>query len=462
MTRPSPRVCSIAAMLAALSGCVLNDPPTGDELHREAFRETMVPPEAWTAGASAGEVESGWIHAFNDERLTELVHEAILHNTDLRVTAMRVEQAAANVRIAGGSIYPTVDFLGRASAEDGDGNSPIDGGFLTASWEIDLWGRVRYGKRSAEDAYAATAADFVYAQQSVAAMVVRSWLLASEATLQRRLAVDTLTGAERLVALTDDRQRVGIGSELELAQARASAHTYRDIVRQLDLGIAQAMRSIEILLGRYPAAELAAATEFPSVRGDAPAGLPSELLERRPDVIAAERRVAAAFARTGQAKAARLPRFSLNGSGSSIESDILVLQERDNPIWGLGLGVVMPLFQGGALKAQVELRTAEQRAAVAQYATTGLKAFGEVENALASERAAFDRLAILEAQTRDYERALELENTRYRVGNTDLRSVTQQQVALYAARSALLRVQAERLTQRVNLYLALGGGFESS
>jgi len=187
--------------------------------------------------------------------------------------------------------------------------------------------------------------------------------------------------------------------------------------------------------------------------------MPAELLERRPDVQAAERRVAAAFGRTGEARAARLPRITLSGSGSYLDSDLLVLKDRDDPVWGLGLGLVLPLYAGGALEAQVELRTAEQKAAVAQYASTGLGAFGEVEGALAGELAALDRVGILESQVRDRARALELEQVRYRVGSTDLRAVTQQQLALYASRSALLRMQAERVNQRIGLYLALGGDF---
>jgi multidrug efflux system outer membrane protein len=122
----------------------------------------------------------------------------------------------------------------------------------------------------------------------------------------------------------------------------------------------------------------------------------------------------------------------------------------------------MPLYAGGALAAQVELKTAEQKAAVAQYASVGLKAFGEVERALAAEQAAVERQSILESRVRDGERALELENIRYRVGSTDLRSVTQQQLAVYSTRSSLLSVQADRLSQRVNLYLALGGGFDKN
>ena len=138
---------------------------------------------------------------------------------------------------------------------------------------------------------------------------------------------------------------------------------------------------------------------------------------------------------------------------------MFVLQERNNPLFSFGAGLVQPVFLGGLLQAQVEARTAEQQGAIADYGRVGARAFGEVEGALAQGVAAADRARILERAARDNERALELAEVRYRVGSGDLRAVRQQQLAVYAARAALLRVQAERLVQRVNLHLALGGSF---
>jgi hypothetical protein len=190
-----------------------------------------------------------------------------------------------------------------------------------------------------------------------------------------------------------------------------------------------------------------------------PAGLPSELLERRPDVIAAERRVAAAFNRTGEAQAARLPRISLTASVNTISSDLFLLQERDNPVWSLGANLIAPIYQGGALQAQVEIRTAEQKQAVAEYARVASRAFGDVESALASEVAFQEREQILLRAATQNDRALELAKVAFNVGSIDLRPVQQQQLGLFATRSGLVRVQSEQRVQRVNLHLALGGGF---
>jgi outer membrane protein TolC len=194
--------------------------------------------------------------------------------------------------------------------------------------------------------------------------------------------------------------------------------------------------------------------------GDVPGGLPSELLERRPDVVAAERRIAAAFHRVGEAKAARLPIIALTTSVNAISSDLFVLQDRDNPVWSVGANLLAPIFHGGALKRQVEIRTAEQKQAVAQYAVIGLRAFGEVEDALAAEIAAREREQILTQTLADNQRALEIVQVQFKVGSTDLRFVTQRQLALIATQSALIRMQAEQRIQRVNLHLALGGSFE--
>jgi outer membrane protein TolC len=227
----------------------------------------------------------------------------------------------------------------------------------------------------------------------------------------------------------------------------------------MDLAWRQSVQAIETLVGRYPAAELEVPASLPRLPGPVPAGLPSELLERRPDVVAAERRVASAFYLVEEAKAARLPTLSLNGSLSTLSSDLILLKERDDWVWGYGGRVVAPLYLGGSLKAQIKLRTAEQQEAVAEYGRAGAAAFADVENALAASSALQKREPLLATAVSERQQALQVAETRYRVGSDDLRSVQQQQLQLATARTSLLRVQSEQLVQRVNLYLALGGSF---
>jgi outer membrane protein TolC len=293
----------------------------------------------------------------------------------------------------------------------------------------------------------------------MAAAVAKNWFMATEAAMQAEVARETIRRSEDLVGLAETRSRVGVGNDEDIFVARSTLGTYRDALREIELAQTQAIRGLELLLGRYPAAAAAVTAKLPAQPEEIPAGLPSELLERRPDVIAAERRVAAAFNRVGEAKAARLPAIALTAGVSAISSDLIVLKDHDNPVWNLGANLLMPIYRGGALKTQVEIRTSEQKQAVAAYASIGLRAFGEVESALASELAARDRERLLTQVAADNERALDIVQTQYRVGSTDLRFVNQRQLALNSSQAALIHTQAEQRVQRVNLHLALGGSF---
>jgi NodT family efflux transporter outer membrane factor (OMF) lipoprotein len=457
-TVKSVRWMFAALLSAAVAGCALAPPPTTEELQKDALPHTAVPAD-WKAGGVAAPVADHWLASFDDPALSALVDEALAYNADMQVAAARVEQAAGYVQVANASLLPSVGVFAIGGGKSG-GSGGLDGIWLNASLELDVWGRVRYGGAAAEQQSAAVGADFAYARQSLAATVTKAWFMAIEAGMLRNITQGALRSSESLLGLARERLRVGNGNEQAVAQARATVGTYRDTLRQVELAREQALRALELLLGRYPAAEIAVAERLAPMPSPVPVGMPSQLLERRPDVVAAERRVAAAFNRVGEARAAQLPRISLTAGGSSVSSELIVLKDTSNPIWSFGGNLIAPLYQGGALRAQVEIRTAEQRQAVAEYARAGQRAFGEVEGALAAENALRERDAILEATIHDSERALELAQIQYRVGAIDLRGVEQNQLALYSARSARLRVQSERLAQRVNLYLALGGGFD--
>ena len=453
------RALAAAIMLCVTTGCALKSPPKHEDLSRDAT-PNLKTPESWAeAGSPAGAVADGWLRSFNDPQLDAVVRETLEHNPDLRVAAARVEQAAGYVKAAGATLYPQVNALARGGGTLSGDSSGLEGAGIFANWELDLWGRVRAGRATASSQYASAELDAEYARQSMVALTAKSWFIATEARLQKATAEEMVDFAGRNLNLAEERLRVGRGDQNDVTLARASHATYRDSVRNLEYAYRQAVRALESLAGRYPAGKLEVPARLAALPGPVPVGLPAELLERRPDVVAAERRVAMAFYGTEEAKAARLPRISLTAAVSSISSELFFLKERDNPVWSAGAALNLPLFTGGALQAQVEIRTAEQKVAVAEYGRIGARAFAEVENALAAGFTLEDREAILREAVVDNGRALEFANVRLRVGAGDLRAVQQQSLALHAARTALLRVQAERLVQRVNLHLALGGSF---
>src|SRR5690349_546548 len=443
---------AVAALLAA--GCVTKPPPPPEEIRHQALGAVALD-HPWKAGQAAeGTVQDNWLATFGDPTLDALVREALTANPDLRAAGARMRQAAEYLVQARAPQFPAVGIGGtgglKASGGGTDPSSALQGVVAAASWELDLWGRVRYGKKAAAEDNVSAQADYEFARQSIAAAVAKAWFTAIQLTQQAKLADQMVESSTVLANLAGDRERVGAGSDVDTAQARANAHNLEDARAQAEYARDQALRALELLLGRYPAAEIAANADFVALPPAPPAGVPLNVLERRPDVIAAERRVAAAFNRVGQAKAAMLPAITLNLNFGYFDSDILELKDGfENPSGGIGARLLAPIFQGGALRAQVRIRNLQQQEALAAYAGTALRALNDVESAISAGRALDTRVRSLSSAYDEQSRALTLTETSLRIGRSDKRALEQQRMAAANARIALLGVRAEQLAQRV-------------
>src|SRR5512143_2972736 len=459
--RRSPRPAAAASVVALLAaGCALQPAPKPEDTRSQAMGSTDVTTPWRAAEPVPGTVQDNWLATFGDTQLDALVAEAVQRNPDLRVAATKVEQATEQLRIAEAARRPQVSIVGTGGIKLSDMSSALTGVIGLVSWELDLWGQLRYQREAAAASLTAVQADIEFARQSIAATTAKAWFIAAQTLGEQQLADEMVKSSDHLVRLAGDRYRIGAGSDQDVALAAANLGAARDSLVQARYAHQAAVRALELLLGRYPATELRARPDLPPLPGPVPAGLPLQMLERRPDLVAAERRVAVAFNRVGQAKAAELPAIRLTGNVGYLDSDILQLkQDYDNPSAGLGAKLVAPIYTGGGLQAHVELFNAQQREAVAQYAPLALRAIGDVEESLAMARTLSEREELLKAINADQQRAFDLAQTAYRVGKQDLRSVEQQQLALYATRVNLLRVRGEQLNQRVALHLALGGSF---
>ena len=465
--RRTIRTAVALALAAGLAGCAVTSPPAAEAVRKDALPGAEVP-AGWKATGTvapvdASPVQDDWLATFGDARLDALVAEAIRNNTDLRAAGARMEQAAAYSTAAQAALLPAVSLIGTGGIKAGGGSdltSALQGIMLGISWEPDLWGRLRYGRNAADATYASAQADLEFARQSLAAQVARSWFVAIESRITLDATEATVAAARSLVALAQDRERVGNGSARETAAARAALANLEDVAAQARYANQQAVRSLEVLLGRYPGAELGVADALPALPGPVPVGMPLDMLARRPDLIAAQRRVDAAFDRVGEAQAAMLPTIRLNASIAALSSDVLQLQQDySNPSGGAGGTLYAPIYRGGALKAQVAARTAEQKEAVALYGGRVLRALSDVEGSLSASAILAQRVAVLGQAFAEQQKALELDEQAYRVGRIDLRSVELQRQQVQSARIAWVRAESEQLSQRVNLHLALGGSF---
>lgn len=441
--------------LLLLAGCASTPP--------DLSTVTAPPPEHWSASAEAGQVQAGWLATFGDAELLRLVDEAVAHNHDLRAGAARLDEARAAARKAAAAKVPAVGLdAGATRAGDFEGTAETDAGVsLGIAWELDVWGRIRAGAEGGTARATAAAEDQAWARLSLAAQTARAWLQTIEAQRQAALARQALDNLNEMQRIVSARQREGLASGLDTHLIRTDLALAEARVQETADATLDAVRSLELLLGRYPAAELAVRDTLPDMPPAVPVGMPAQLLARRPDLRAAEAEVAAAFALAREARAARLPRISLTGAGGSASNALMALLLPVDSFWYVGANLFQPLIDGGRLKADVDIADARQRAAIERYAGKVLNAFGEVEHGLGAEAGLRVRAERLRTAAEEAEAAHRLARLRYREGETDLLDVLQLHQRVLEIRQSLYRVELQQLSERIDLHLALGGDFVS-
>ncbi len=432
----------------------------------------IVAPSAWVVAADSASVEGDWLLAFDDSLAIELVREALRNNQSVQIAATNVAAAQAQATIAGASQRPQVAATGsgtrakRSNIGFPSAGGPVPSTTSTAwtgtaavTWELDLWGRLRASQSAALGDLQAAQADWRGAQLSLAAQTLRAYFACVEARRQVGLAQSTVESYAISNQQIQSRYEHGLRPTLDLLLSQASLSSAESSLYQRRLQLDGATRQLEILVGRYPAGELESAAQLPLLQGSIPAGLPADLIRRRPDLAAAERRLAASDARVQESHRALYPRISLTASGGRSSSALADLLDGDFSVWSLVGNISQPLFQGGRLRAGVDLAEAGADRALLNYAQAALRAFAEVESGLAAEGILADQELALTAASRQSTDARLLAEQRYAKGLTDLLTLLTSQRSAFDAESRLISVQRQRLDTRINLHLALGGAF---
>ena len=456
---------SIAILAVGLAGCATSSKQQVEQDVAESVQQQAPDaPTQWQTAADSGSVQAGWIESFDDPVLTALVIEAQAHNRELAAAAANVDQAWAFARMAGAALKPNVGLAaGGVATGTTDSSSTTTALSLGAqvSWEADVWGRLRSGQRSAVAGAQGAEADLRSAQESLAATTAKAYFSAIEANIQADIARETVGILEDIQRIVRVKHEVGEASAQDVSLARSDLATARERLTAIEGSQRDAVRALEALLGRYPGAVLEVRETLPAAPPPPPAGLPSELLERRPDLVAAERRVAAAFEAVNQARAARLPTISLTGDLGGASSSLSNLLDPGNIAWSTGLNLLAPIFSGGRLRATEELVTAQQQQALAAYGQAAINAFRELETNLDQGVVVQQRIVDLEEAAAEAENALRIARLRYEEGEDDLLSVLTIQQREISAKSNLSSVNRLLLEQRVDLNLALGGSWKN-
>lgn len=387
------------------------------------------------------------------------MQEALDNNYDLKAAAARVDAAREQARIDGATRWPQLSF---APGYRRDALTAVETGAFEAlfamSWEIDVWGRIKSAQLAGAQEAEAVAADFYGARLSLAARTAQSYFELLEANLQVEVAEQSIKDRRVIVELVRGRFARGLTRGLDLrlvltdlanAEAQlAAAHNRVQLVT----------RRLEVLLARYPANRLKKLSALPIPPTVLAAGLPSELLTRRPDLIAAWSRLQAMDSRVDSAKKTLLPRITLTAVGGTSSAALTELINPRAVAWNVAMGLVQPLFTGGRLKAGIRLNEARSEEALNQYQSTALNAFREVEQALAAERWLREQEQALKEAVEQTQASRKLAIYSYRQGLIEILTLLDSYRSTLNAQSAHLSVQRQLLSNRIDLYLALGGG----
>ena len=463
------RIIIVSALSAALVGCEsLSElrPPATQQSDIDAALQNSVPdtPNSWQAAQTKiGNVQVGWIDQLGDPVLSALVRDAQTHNRDLQSGAYNVERAFALARQAGVPLKPTIaGTVGANRTMFLDGPIPDNAALnwaVAVSWEPDLWGRLKADQKNIYATAQAAEADYIYAQHSIAAAVARTYFGAIEAYEQvevSRKSLATLTETNRIVNV---QYAEGLAMAQDVALSGSDLASTQSNIAVAEGGYRTALRALEVLVGRYPAAEIEITKTLPPMPPMPSAGNPAELAERRPDLIADGLNVAATFYNLDSAKVNRLPNLSLTPAVGSSSNQLLNLLNPKQIFMQLAGDITYLIFDGGFNAAMIEDASAQQKAAIAGYAAAILNAFEEVETSLDQGQVLESQVNALERSAQEANRALRIANIRYNEGESDLLDVLNIQSRVVSAESALVSARRSRLDEWITLNLALGGSW---
>jgi len=407
-------------------------------------------PKEYADPFSNAKVQNSWLKTFGDVELNTIVKEALTNNPNLKVASESVDQAKAQTKLASSAMNPSLNYAAKTSQTTEGTNFSVGG--VGASWEPDIWGRLSAQVESATASQKAVEADYAGAKQLLVANVTKAWFVLIESTKQELLSKSIVQAYSKTYESVKVEYEVGEVLRKDLVQSQAELDSAKDAYIQAQNAKKSSARALEILLGRYPSgtyttdSSLVTLSAFPSV------GVPSSLLTRRPDLVAKEENLRAAFFASKDANLSRLPTFtlSLNSLTSSATSFLTAL----------AAGVSGPIYEGGAISAQIELADATQKKALLSYQAAILDAFNDVETNLANENYLLQRDSSLQEAVKNYKVALQDTQTEYEVGKVDISLLEIQQAKYASARRTHLHVKSLLLQNRVNIYLSLGGGFD--
>ncbi|MBT2325209.1 efflux transporter outer membrane subunit [Variovorax paradoxus] len=454
----------VLALAALLSGCAIGPRYEQPSTELPATWKEAAAAEGWLPAAPADALDRGeWWKLFGDPALDELAGRVQVSNQNIAAAVANYAEAQALVREQRAALFPTVAAGGSASRSGARNSSPrtSTSASLQADWAPDVWGRLRQAVTGAQASAQASEADLASARLSAVGELATNYFALREADAELQLLAVTLEGYERSLEIARNRYNAGIAAQTDVLQAqtlyvntqaeRVALQRTRDTLEH----------AIAVLAGAAPADFVLRPADWTPVVPGIPSGVPSTLLQRRPDIAAAERAVAAANAQIGIARSAYFPSLTLSAALSSSASRVGDLFNASNMLWSLGLSVAQTVFDAGATGARVDAAKATHEAAVARYRQAVLSAFQNVEDQLTAGASLAQQEVLRREASAVADRTEQQFLNRYRQGQVSYTDVVTAQVSALNARRTLLQLQVNRQSAAVALIQALGGGWQA-
>ena len=459
-----PVITAVAAVATLLSACAIGpayERPTSAS--PASFKEAPQGDAGWFPAAPAETLDRGpWWALFGDAELNRLVSQVEVSNQNVAAAVAAYAQARALVAQQRASLFPQITADGSARRSGGNGAAGTSNAFqasLGASWEADVWGALRQSVTSAQASAQASAANLAAARLSAQGELATNYFSLRDADLEIGLLRRTVEGYERAGKITQNRYDAGIAPRTDVLQAQTQLANARADLSSLTNTRAQLEHAIAVLTGKAPAEFALAPADWNMAVPAVPLVVPSELLQRRPDIAAAERAVAAANANIGIQRSAYFPSISLSASLGNSASRIGDLFSAPTTLWSLGLSVAQTVFDAGATRARAEGAEAARDAAVARYRQTVLTAFQAVEDKLSSTRALAEQAGLRRTASEAADLAEQQLLNRYEAGQVSYTDVVTAQASALSARRTLAQLAASRQAVVIALIQALGGGW---
>lgn len=452
-------ICAAAALM--LSGCAslpINDGEISNSLNIQ---------EQWQQSSNLeAVVENGWLDDLDNKDLIEFISQVMINNPNYNEVALRMQAAGFNADAARGRLFPRIGASANAgrtriSSPINDTSGSLSLGF-DASWEIDVWGRLSSSAAAARSNYQVALYDYYGVRLSLAAQASQGWFGVIEAKQQLELSTRTVENFERSTNIIRNRFNRGLSSGLDLRLSLSSLEEAKASEKFRETAHRQAVRQLELFAGQYPSALLKITGDLPSRLKDIPAGVPLDILERRPDLQSAKSRLYAAGYRAQAAKKAMLPSLSITARGSNTTEDFAELLKFDNIFWNMVGGITQPIFQGGQLKYTSKAEEMNFEAQKQNFAQILLRAFKEVEDALDNDRSLAERVVHTEQAVINAIAAEEVALEQYSQGLIRISTLLQSQRQSLNQQSQLLNIKRQRINNRISLYLSLGGDFSAN